>query len=258
MGNGLANGDSIRLHVFLARAGVGSRRKCEEYIEAGRVRVNGQRIREQGVQVTAADIVTFDARPVKITSTNLYIALNKPKRYLCSNSDPQGRPLAIDLLRPRYRQRLFSIGRLDYLSTGLILFTNDGDFARDVSHPSSEIEKEYHVDLRYPVAEERLRAFRKGISIKGETYTIASYRYRNARSVALTLVEGKNREIRRVFDHWGIQIKRLKRVRIGIVTIDGLEVGQSRPLSAKEIQWLRSAASSGASPGGADNHGGPG
>lgn len=210
------------------------------------MRVNGQRIREQGVQVTAADIVTFDARPVKIRAEHVYIALHKPKRYLCSNRDPQDRPLAIDLLRPKYRQRLFSIGRLDYMSTGLILFTNDGDFARDVSHPSSEIEKEYHVDLRYPVDEEKLDQFRRGVRVKGDTYRIVSYRYRNPRSVALTLIEGKNREIRRVFEHWGIQIKRLKRVRIGIVTIAGLDVGQSRSLTAKEIEWLGRTSTNGA------------
>lgn len=245
MGNGIETGDSMRLHVFLARAGVASRRRCEKYIEEGRVRVNGQRVREQGVQVTAADIVTFDARPVKITAEHVYIALHKPKRYLCSNRDPQDRPLAIDLLRPKYRQRLFSIGRLDYMSTGLILFTNDGDFARGVSHPSSEIEKEYHVDLRYPVQEEKLRQFQRGIRVKGETYRILSYRFRNPRSVALTLIEGKNREIRRVFDHWGLQIKRLKRVRIGVVTLEGLDVGESRPLTSREITWLNEAAGQG-------------
>lgn len=242
MGNGLPNGESIRLHVFLARAGIGSRRTCEKYIEAGRVRVNGRRIREQGVQVTAADIVTFDARPVRMRRSHVYVALHKPKRYLCSNRDPGGRPLAIDLLRPKYRERLFSIGRLDFMSTGLILFTNDGDFARDVSHPSSEIEKEYLVDLRYPVAEERLAAFSEGVRIRGETYVLQRYRYKNPRSVALTLVEGKNREIRRVFEHWGIQIKRLRRIRIGIVTLDGLEPGESRPLTPEEVRWFRSRA----------------
>jgi 23S rRNA pseudouridine2605 synthase len=243
MGNGLPNGESIRLHVFLARAGIASRRRCERFIEEGRVRVNGQPIRQQGVRVTASDMVTFDARPVRIHAGSVYVALNKPKRYLCSNHDPQGRPLAVDLLRPQYRRRLFSIGRLDYMSTGLILFTNDGDFARDVSHPSSEIEKEYLVDLRYPVEEELLKSFVSGVRVKGETYTVVRYRMKNPRSVALTLVEGKNREIRRVFEHWGLQIKRLKRIRVGIVTLKGLEPGDHRPLTPDEIEWFRSHAS---------------
>jgi 23S rRNA pseudouridine2605 synthase len=230
----------------MARAGVASRRKSEQLILEGQVTVNGETVTELGTKVTATDDVRVAGRRIAPERDHVYVALNKPRKYICSASDPEGRPLAVELLKNDYSERLFSVGRLDFLSSGLILFTNDGEFARAVAHPSSRIEKEYRVDAQKPIPEALLEQYKRGIVIDGETYTLTSYRYKNPRTIRLVLVEGKNREIRRVFAHWRIGVKRIHRVRIGIVRLGELPSGSHRPLSVKEIDWLLSASRSGA------------
>ena len=235
-----ANSDKpIRLQLYLARAGVASRRKSEEFIADGRVRVNGRTIREQGVLVSDRDHVTFDGKPVRPAKRHVYLALHKPPHVLCTNSDPQGRPLAVDLVKDAYHLRLHSVGRLDYLSSGLILFTNDGEFTRVVSHPSAEIEKEYLVQGANHIPDDLLNRFKAGIEVEGVRYQIRSYRRKNSHSAYLVLIEGKNREIRRVLQHGGIKPKRVHRVRIGPVKIDGLASGRFRELTAKELSWFK-------------------
>lgn len=232
------HGDRIRLQLYMARCGVASRRASEKLIEGGSVMVNGRVVTELGTRVGPGDDVRVDGRRIAPESTHVYVALHKPPRYLCSSSDPQGRPLAVDLLAGSFAERLFSVGRLDFLSSGLILFTNDGEFAGAVSHPSARVEKEYQVDAQYPVPEELLLRYAQGITVDGEHYRLERYEYRNPRSVRLTLVEGKNREIRRVFSSWRIGVKRIHRVRVGIVTLRGIPLGQYRPLTRKEIDWF--------------------
>lgn len=232
----------MRLHVYMARCGVASRRKCEAMIAAGRVQVNGSVVTTLGTRVGPQDAVAVDGVRVHAEERKLYVALNKPKEYLCSAIDPQGRPLALDLLRPHFAERLFSVGRLDFLSSGLIIYTNDGEFARAVAHPSSQIEKEYRVDTKKPVSEKLLDQYRAGIEVEGERYKLLSYEIKNPRRIHLTLIEGKNREIRRVFAHWRIGVKRIHRTRVGIIRVRGIEPGTFRMLSRKEIEWLREAA----------------
>lgn len=231
--------EELRLHVFMAKCGVASRRKSEALIAAGHVTVNGRTVRTLGERVGPDDEVCVDGRRIRMESRSVYFALNKPRAYLCTNSDPQGRPLALDLLRPHVPERVFSIGRLDYLSSGLILYTNDGEFARMVAHPSSRIEKEYRVETQRPVPVEHLEQYRRGIVVDGEPYQLVSYQMHNPRRVHLTLVEGKNREIRRVFAAWRIGVKRIHRVRIGSIHVTGLRPGEFRPLTQREIAWLR-------------------
>lgn len=230
--------DGIRLQVYLARAGVASRRHCEQIIDEGRVRVNGKVIREQGVRVSERDRVTLDGKPLFPTRKNIYLALHKPRRYLCASSDPEGRPLAIDLVAPAFRERLYTVGRLDFLSSGLILLTNDGQFAKAVSHPSSEVEKEYLVETRKPIPGDFLEAYRAGIDVNGERYTLKEFRYKNSRTVRLVLLEGKNREIRNVFSSQNIAVKRIHRVRVGIVSLKGILTGHFRALTGKEVRWF--------------------
>jgi 23S rRNA pseudouridine2605 synthase len=243
--------EPLRLQVYMARAGVASRRASERLITGGSVTVNGAIVTELGTKVVPTDDIRVDGRRIQIESRSVYVALNKPKRYLCSSSDPQGRPLAGSLLEPHFTERLFSVGRLDFLSSGLILYTNDGDFARAVSHPSNRIEKEYRVDTQQPVPEDLLKHYQTGITIEGETYRLLSYRYKTPRSVRLTLVEGKNREIRRVFAHWHIGVRTIHRLRIGIVALRGIPSGQYRPLTQREVNWFLSAAAKRPEQGGA-------
>jgi 23S rRNA pseudouridine2605 synthase len=230
--------DGLRLQLFMARCDVGSRRLCEKIISSGRVYVNGKSITRLGTLVNPGDVVTLEGRILKPVTRRLYIALHKPSRYLCSNSDKQGRPLAKDLFGDAVNVRVFHVGRLDFLSSGLILYTNDGEFSRIVSHPSSEIPKRYVVESTRDVPEQVLRDFKKGLNIEGQRYRLHRYRRIGKQKVLLTLVEGKNREIRRVLEAAGVQIKRVHRTEIGSVSIRGLRPGQFRFLKKEEIDWF--------------------
>jgi 23S rRNA pseudouridine2605 synthase len=232
--------NEIRLQLYLARSGVSARRKCEQYIQEGRVQVNGVTVTVPGTRVGEEDRVTLDGREVRPVTRRVYLALHKPSGYLCANSDPLGRPLASDLFAGRIGTRVFHVGRLDFLSSGLVFFTNDGEFSRAVAHPSSGIEKEYRVETRQEIPEELLERYREGVSVDGERYQLKRYRRRSDRSVHLVLVEGKNREIRRVFDYFGLTITRIHRIRIGIVTIRGIRPGDFRDLAREEVDWFLS------------------
>jgi 23S rRNA pseudouridine2605 synthase len=228
--------EQIRLQVYMARCGIGSRRACELYIREGRVTVNGLTA-ELGTKVTPSDRVALDNRQLHPETQKIYLAINKPAGYLCANSDSRGRPLLLDLLQD-IPQRIFHVGRLDLRSSGLIFYTNDGNFAKTVSHPSSKIEKEYQVETKNPFPEELLSKYRRGLTIGGERYRLRKYQYKTPRKVVLTLIEGKNREIRRVFEHFGFFPSKIHRVRIGCVHIRGIPAGGYRPLSRKEVDWF--------------------
>jgi 23S rRNA pseudouridine2605 synthase len=228
----------IRLQVFLARAGVASRRASEEFIRQGRVTVNGEVVCRPGTQVGEGDAVRFDGALLEAESNLRYLALNKPPFYICASSDPQGRPLAKSLLPKDITERLYNVGRLDYRSSGLILFTNDGEFAGSVSHPSRGIEKEYLVEASGPIPASVIEAFQQGVEIEGEVFRCKNIESLGRKSLRVVLVEGKNREIRRVFSHFHLHPERLHRVRIGPVLLDGLEEGKSRPLTREELSLL--------------------
>jgi 23S rRNA pseudouridine2605 synthase len=229
--------EALRLQVFLAHAGVASRRACEGLIAAGRVSVNGLVVTALGTKVLPADDIRLDGVALRIERSFQYLALNKPPLYICSSSDPQGRPLAVDLL-PKVRNRLYNVGRLDYRSSGLIMFTNDGDFAARVSHPSANIEKEYLVEATGPIPDLLLEEFAKGLEIEGVLYRSAEIERLGRKALRVTLIEGKNREIRRVFSHFHLHPSKLHRVRIGPVVLGSLGAGESRPLTGEELRGL--------------------
>ncbi len=230
--------DNLRLQVFMARSGIASRRRCEALISEGYVKVNGSVVTQMGLRVSTNDTVTYKGQVLRLVKTKLYLALNKPSLYLCSNSDPQGRSLAIDLIKNDFQDRLYNVGRLDYLSTGLIFFTNDGDFTKTVAHPSSGIEKEYIVETKQAIDEQILLDFMKGVTIEGEKYKLHSYKYKTKFKVKLILLEGKNREIRRFFQSRNLKIRKLHRVRIGIVQLENIPSGSYRYLTEKEVAWF--------------------
>jgi 23S rRNA pseudouridine2605 synthase len=228
----------LRLQVFLSKAGVGSRRKCEEYIELGKVKVNGRIVKKQGIKVSLEDEITYNGRRVYLAKKKIYLALNKPPGFVCSNKDPEGRPLAIDLIKSAYTQRLFHVGRLDLQSSGLIFYSNDGEFGEHISHPRYSCEKEYLVETNHPFPENIFEPFLKGVRINNIKYKITDFSFKNKRTVYITLNEGKNREIRNIFQYLKIKIKKLHRVRIGNVTIKGLAPGRFRTLTQKEINFF--------------------
>ena len=239
---------SLRLQVFLAHAGVASRRAAEKLIAQGRITVNGRTVSVPGEKVLPADDVRVDGKPVTIESRLLYLVLNKPPLYITSSYDPQGRPLALDLLpketlpgqalEASSRIRLYSVGRLDYRSSGLIIFTNDGDFAARAGHPRAEIEKEYLVESSVPIPDQAVDEFARGLIIEGVLYRAREIEKTGKKSLRVVLVEGKNREIRRVFSHFHLHPEKLQRVRIGPVRLGDLKEGESRPLTAEELSIL--------------------
>ncbi|MFQ3619913.1 MAG: pseudouridine synthase [Spirochaetales bacterium] len=229
----------LRLQVYLSRSGLASRRKCEEYIKRGLIRVNGKLVTEMGVKVGPEDIVQFRNRRIYPVKRYLYLALHKPPKYLSTTYDPDGRPIALDLIRPFLKNRLYPVGRLDFLSSGLLLFTNDGEFAKAVSHPSLGIEKEYIVETEKDIPLEFLEEYKKGIYVEGEIYRLHSYTVKSPRKVHLILIEGKNREIRKVFGSRGLYPQKVHRIRIGSVLIRGLPAGKFRFLSRKEVEALK-------------------
>jgi 23S rRNA pseudouridine2605 synthase len=236
--NSRENEKAPRLQVYLARAGLASRRRAEELIAAGRVRINGKVTDVPGEKVLPGDTVLLDGRPVQPEARLRYLALHKPPGYICSSSDPQGRPLALELLPPGIRERLYSVGRLDLRSSGLILFTNDGDFAARVSHPSAGLEKEYLVETSAPVPDSVIDSFTRGLVVEGERYQAREIGRTGPKKLRICLIEGKNREIRRVFSYFHLHPLRLHRVRIGPVELGDLAEGVSRPLEKTEIEAL--------------------
>lgn len=238
-GSALRNNETpVRLQRYLASCGVASRRKSEEFILEGRVTVNGTVARVLGTKVTSSDSVKFDGKLVKPETRTLYIALNKPRGYICTSADPENRPMAIELLSHAYPERIYTVGRLDFNTSGLLLFTNDGEFSRIVSHPSSGIEKEYLVETVDPIDESVLKDFKKGITIERTRYKISDYSLLGPRQARIILIEGKNREIRRLFTASGYYVRRIHRVRIGPVRIGSLRNGEHRLLTEREINWF--------------------
>lgn len=236
--NDLSLQDKIRLQVFLAHAGVASRRASEQIILDGRVTVNGEVVTELGTKVSSEDKITVDGKLVVQEEVKRYVLLHKPAGYVCSLKDEKGRDVAADLLKPHFSERLYNVGRLDMFSAGLIIFTNDGDFAAKVSHPSSEIEKEYIVETSVMIPEDLPKQFLKGIRIEGVFYKAKDVELLTKRKLRVVLIEGKNREIRRVFEHFQIGIKSLTRMRIGTIKNNNLQAGQFRELTKEEITSL--------------------
>lgn len=232
--------ETMRLQVYLAHAGVASRRASEKVIASGRVKVNGVIVTEMGAKVTASDIIEVDGKKVSLEEEKRYVVLNKPQGYVCSASDEKGRQVAADLLKEKYSERLYNVGRLDMFSRGIILFTNDGDFAAKLSHPSSGIEKEYVIVSTQDIPDQLPESFMNGVRIENVFYRARFVQKINDRKCRIVLIEGKNREIRKVFEYFNIPIKSLTRLRIGNVNLDQLPPGESRDLSPDEVCGLLS------------------
>lgn len=233
-----------RLQKVLAHAGVGSRRHCEDLITAGRVSVDGHVVRELGVKVEPNQKIHVDGVPVKV-ERQVYWLLNKPRGYLCTNRDPGGRPLALDLV-PHIDQRVYTVGRLDEASEGLLLLTNDGDLANKLMHPRYGVEKTYFVQVAGDPTPEQLDQLTKGIWLSDGRVKARSVKRLKKQGqstwLRIVLAEGKNREIRRMLAKLDHKVMRLRRVALGPVLLDKLPSGKSRRLVAGEITALKKLA----------------
>lgn len=238
MDNKENNDNKSRLQSVLAEAGIASRRQSAVLIKEGEVKVNGSVVKKPGQRVEETDSISFRGREVHKVKKKVYLALHKPMKYICSENDPEGRPLVKDLLENVVHYRTFYIGRLDYMSSGLILFTNDGQFAQQVSNPDFKIEKEYLVTTSGKIPIDLLETFKKGLYTNGEYFKLKRYTLAGTAKVRLVLEEGKNREIRKVFLSRNVKVKRIHRTRIGSVRIKTLPEGHFRNLTPKEISSL--------------------
>ncbi len=228
----------MRLNKFLSSCGIASRRKCDEIIQSGKVIVNGKSVSELGIVIDEnKDKVEYNGKRLVLSNDFVYYKLNKPKGYICSNADEKGRKTIFDIVKSD--KRLFSIGRLDYNTEGLILLTNDGDFAEIISHPRNEIDKEYIVTIEGKILESELAVLRAGVMEKGVRMPrakVAPIKY-DGRTTRLSVVinEGQNHQVRRMFEAIGKTIVLLNRVRVGPIILGGLSRGEFKPLTREEM-----------------------
>lgn len=232
-----------RLQKILARAGIASRREAETIIASGRVAVNGAVITEMGYKADpAADRITLDGKPVRAESAKVYILLNKPAGYVTTMKDPEGRPIVTQLLKD-VKERVFPVGRLDYNTEGLLLLTNDGEWANLLAHPRHEVDKEYQVRVRGEVSREQISILASGVDLEDGKTAPASVsvtrKSDNNTWLSITIHEGRYRQVRRMCEAVHLQVVRLKRCRYGSVELGDLKTGSFRHLSDAEVTALR-------------------
>ena len=238
-----------RLQKVIAAAGITSRRKAEGLILEGRVAVNGNIMTELGYKVKRGDVVEVDGKPIE-KEDKVYFLMNKPKRTMCTNQDEHGRPTVVDLVD--CDKRIFTVGRLDYDTSGLIILTNDGEFANEIIHPRYHIPKVYNLTINGILTGEDMKKIKEGIVLDDGVKTLpAKYKItekdvaKNQCSFDLTIVEGKNRQIKRMMEALGYEVRRLHRKKLAFLHCSDLRQGEYRRLKPFEVQQLRSLAQKG-------------
>jgi 23S rRNA pseudouridine2605 synthase len=236
----------VRLQKLLAQSGVASRRRCEELMLAGLVEVDGEVVTRLGTKVDPRTaVIRVEGKRLPPVSAHVYLALNKPRGVVSTMSDPEGRPTLTDLVADR-PERLFHVGRLDTDTTGLILLTNDGDFAHRLAHPSYEVDKTYVAEVDGRVAPAVVRQLLEGVTLDDGPVTVSQARIVSAQQdksiVELVIHEGRNRIVRRLLEHVGHPVRRLTRTAIGPVQMRGLPAGELRELTLDELGELLDSA----------------
>ena len=226
------------LNSYLAKCGVASRRKSVELIKTGKVKVNGAVITNAGYRVRERDKILCEGKLLS-REKKIYLLLNKPKDTLCTSSDERGRPTVFDLIKFRTNERLFTIGRLDRNTTGVLIITNDGQLAQRLSHPSYELKKEYLAFLNKPITEEDAEKIQNGIElddglIKPDQIAPGNF----PEEVKITLHSGRNRIVRRIFEHLGYEVLQLERTKFAGLNRKGIKRGQWRELNFRELNYL--------------------
>ncbi len=235
------NDDAIRLNKYLSNAGVCSRREADVLIQTGVVSVNGEIITELGYKVKLTDVVKYDGESIN-PETKRYVLLNKPKGFITTMDDPLGRKTVMGLVKKACRERVYPVGRLDRDTTGLLLFTNDGDMAKKLTHPRHKVTKIYHVEVNKRVNPEDLDRLVEGLLLEdGRTaFDKAEFvKEGNGKEVGVELHSGKNRIVRRMFEHLGYEVVKLDRVQFAGLTKKDLPRGTFRHLTEKEVSFLK-------------------
>lgn len=232
----------MRLNKYLAQSGVASRRKCDELILEGKVKINGKVVKELGVDVNlVSDSVYFDGRRVKPINTNVYFKLHKPKGYVTTASDDKDRKTVLSLMR-NVQYRIFPIGRLDYDTEGLLLLTNDGELTNILTHPKNSISKTYVANVEGIISDEDIKKLSSGVDIGGYTTKPCSVilldRDEKFTKLEITISEGKNRQVKKMIEAVGKTVAFLKRVSVGEIRLGGLARGEYKELNKKEMQYI--------------------
>lgn len=232
-----------RLQKIISQAGIASRRHAEKMIIEGRVTVNGKTVTELGTKVNAKDIVTIDGK--RLTGQqHIYVLLNKPKGYITTSSDPQGRKTVTELTGD-IPERIYPVGRLDYATEGLLLMTNDGELTHGLTHPSKQVVKTYVAKVFGLVNEDKINKLRKGICLDDGITAPAQVEFlgydqeKNLSALEISIHEGKNRQVRRMFEAVGHLVKNLKRTKYAFLDLEGVWRGQYRHLTASEVARLK-------------------
>ena len=236
--------EEMRLQKYLAECGVASRRKCEQYILDGKVKVNGNIVTELGTKVNKNDIVEFQKKKVKIQDEKIYILLNKPIGYVTTVKDQFKRDTVLDLVK--INKRIVPVGRLDMYTSGALILTNDGDFVNVLTHPKHEIKKTYNVTVAGKVIAEEVELLKKGVEIDNEYITkpakvkiLKIDEEKNISRIQITIHEGKNRQVRKMCEAIGKKVIDLHRSKIGNIDVKNLKLGTWRYLTQKEISDLK-------------------
>ena len=228
-----------RLQKLIAQAGICSRREAEKIILAGRVTVDGKIIRELGTKADTNQKIRVDGKLLHFDTEKIYLLLNKPRGYVSTVHDDRGRKTIIDLLGENFSERVYPVGRLDLNSEGLLLLTNDGELTNALIHPRYQIEKTYRAKVVGDITEEKLDKLRAGVELDDGLTAPAEIYWLGENLVEVTIHEGRNRQVRRMFAAIGCDVKRLKRIRFAGLTLEGLHVGQFRKLTVDEVTRLK-------------------
>ena len=240
--NSQSSFSEMPLNKFIAHCGVGSRRDAIPLIKDGKITVNGNVIIEPGHKVTAKDVVIFNGKKLFVTKNMVYILLNKPKDYITTTDDPQGRKTVLQLIKHATTERIYPIGRLDRNTSGVLLFTNDGELTQRLTHPSYNVKKVYEAKLDKPLTKAHFDKIVNGITLEdGEIHAdVLAYADSNDKSIiGIEIHSGRNRIVRRIFEHFGYDVKALDRVMYATLTKKNVERGKWRYLSEKEIRLLK-------------------
>lgn len=233
---------SMPLNKFMAHCGIASRREAVEIIKAGKVKVNGQVVIEPAHKITEADEVKFNGKKLFVTKNLVYILLNKPKDYITTTDDPQGRKTVLDLIKQATSERVYPIGRLDRNTSGVLLLTNDGELTQKLSHPSYNVKKIYEAKLDKPLAKTDFDKILKGLTLEDGPVTVDALGYVDSKDKSIIGIEihsGRNRIVRRIFEHLHYDVKGLDRVMYASLTKKNVDRGKWRYLSEKEIRQLK-------------------
>jgi len=234
--------DVLPLNKYIAHSGICSRRDAAELVKQGKASVNGKTVTEPGTKVSPNDLVKVNGKTITISRNFVYILLNKPKDYITTTDDPQGRKTVLDLIRTATRERVYPVGRLDRNTSGVLLLTNDGELAQKLAHPKHEIKKVYHASLDKPLTRSDFDKIAGGVMLEDGLASIDEIAYADPKDksqIGLEIHSGRNRIVRRIFEHLGYDVRNLDRVMYAGLTKKNVQRGKWRLLTEKEVRLLK-------------------